>query len=152
MPVARQPGESPRTRNRKGPTDQTGREDERLRSENQAAIDAAAQQMSLVAETERQVRSKVVDYTDAARPKPEPTPTFVEPQDDKPYKVRVVADIENMTFGKEIVDHGDFTDPMNPRMPVLGGLKRYDFQEGVEYLVDKPMYEHLKQLGYLYDF
>lgn len=136
---------------RKGPTDLTGRTDEKLKAEHQADLDAKAEQMAMVDTTKRSASRELIDYTDEARPKTAPRPVIEEPKNPKKYKIRVLADIDRMTFGKEIIDHGDFTDPNNPRMPQLGALKEYNFQEGREYLVDEALYIHLRDLGYVYE-
>jgi len=145
------PAAPQRGRVRKAPGDATGREDQRLKAENATAIELAAQQMSMATAARSVEDDDVVDFTDAARPKIEvkpPEPVYRIPQK---HKVRVLADIDRMTFGKEIIDPGDFTDPNNPHMPVLGSLKEYSFKEGRVYLVDEPLYQHLKQLEYIYD-
>lgn len=99
----------------------------------------------------RAKRTKTItDYTDAARPKVAPRPAEA-PHEPREYVVRLVASIENMTFGRDIIDPGDFSDPVNPRMPMVGGLKSYNFTEGTLYKVDEPLYLHLKELGYLYE-
>lgn len=150
MPAARQAGEAPRG-TRKNVTDLTGREDERLRNENEALLDEQAERMSMVNASSRRSNREVIDYTDEARPKVAPKPVEAPVGPPQNYRVRLMADIENMTFGKEIIDPGDFTDPNSPRMPVLGSLKTYDFKEGREYIVDEPLYIHLRDLGYVYE-
>lgn len=101
--------------------------------------------------TPRKRTKEVTDYTDAARPKVEPMPAANVPHEPREYVVRLVASIENMTFGREIIDPGDFSDPANPRMPMVGGLKSYNFIENKLYKVDEPLYQHLRELGYLYE-
>lgn len=137
----------------KAPTDYTGRLDERAKKDQANQVAEAAEQMSMATGARRPQPTgrNVTDYTDKARPKvsTDPVPPE-EPAEPKTYRVRVVADIENMTFGKEIIDPGNFEDPNNPRMPVLGSLKTYNFQEGGQYIVDEPLYIHLRDLGYLY--
>jgi len=134
----------------KAPTDYTGRLDEKGKRDMADQVAQAGEQMAMATGL-RRTGSMVQDLTDKARPKVAPVPVAPEESaEPKTYRVRVVADIENMTFGKEIIDHGDFTDPNNPRMPVLGSLKTYNFQEGGQYIVDEPLYIHLRDLGYLY--
>ncbi len=68
-------------------------------------------------------------------------------------RVRVSYPIEEMTFGKEVVDPGEFDETgLCTRLPVLGSLKVYSFKEGAEYRLTPDMAEHLRGLGYLYDF
>ena len=134
------------------PADLTGKEDDRLRRENAQAIEEAGANMALAgAAPSRRKRTKEVhDYTDAARPKVSPLPAE-PPAAPREHVVRLVASIEKMTFGKDIIDPGDFSDPGHPRMPMVGPLKNYDFTEGVLYRVDEPLYQHLKELGYLHE-
>ena len=133
------------------PRDLTGREDERLKREKADAIEQAGAEMAMAAPARRKRSRQVTDYTDAARPKPSPVPVTIEPAEPRTYIVRLVASIDDMTFGREIIDAGDFTDPSNPRMPIIGGLKTYNFIEGHQYKVDEALYQHLKGLGYLYE-
>lgn len=156
MPAAQQPGQPRRGRGTvKNPGDLTGREDERLRYEHADEIAQAAEHMATVQQgspVNRSGRRQVHDYTDAARPKVEATPAEpAVPAKPREYVVRILADIDNMTFGKEVIFPGDFSDPANPQMPVLGSLKTYSFREGEEYKVDEPLYVHLRDLGYVYD-
>ena len=68
-------------------------------------------------------------------------------------RVRVSYPIEEMTFGKEVVDPGEFDETgLCTRLPVLGSLKIYTFAEGKEYRLTPDMAEHLRGLGYLYSF
>jgi hypothetical protein len=136
---------------RKRPGDMTGRAKEKLVQDNADQIALQAEQMTMAEQARAVANSDVVDYTDEARPKPEPVPVVAVPVKPQKHKIRVTAPIEDMTFGKEIIDAGDVTDPNNPRMPVLGSLKYYSFEEGREYLVDHDMYEHLVELGYVYE-
>ena len=67
--------------------------------------------------------------------------------------VRVSYPIEEMTFGKEVIDPGEFDDTgLCTRPPVLGSLKMYSFEEGREYRMTPEMAGHLRQQGYLYSF
>jgi hypothetical protein len=67
--------------------------------------------------------------------------------------VRVSYPIEQMTFGKEVIDAGEFDDAgLCTRLPVLGPLKMYSFEEGREYRMTPEMAGHLRQQGYLYTF
>ena len=67
--------------------------------------------------------------------------------------VRVSYPIEEMTFGKEVVDPGAFDESgLCTRLPVLGPLRMYSFEEGREYRMTPEMVGHLRQQGYLYSF
>jgi hypothetical protein len=136
---------------RKGPTDLTGREDERLRNAHSDEVAEAAEHMAMIQAGERRRKGSVHDFRDSSRAKVEPKPVTIEPSVKRDYQVRILADIDEMTFGRDIIDPGDLSDPDNPRMPVLGGLKTYSFKEGEEYIVDEPLYVHLSSLGYIYD-
>jgi hypothetical protein len=138
---------------RRSPRDLTGRTDDDLKRAHADEIEQAGQEMAMAtaAPPSRKRSKEVTDYTDAARPKVEPKPVFEQPAEPREYVVRLVASIEDMTFGREIIDPGDFSDPNSPRMPLLGGLKTYNFTEGKLYKVDEPLYLHLRDLGYLYD-
>jgi hypothetical protein len=146
----------PATRGRpaRHPADLTGREDDRLRRENADAIEQAGATMALAGGTAARKTSKTVtDYTDAARPKVSPVPVAPISTEPREYVVRLVASIENMTFGKDVVDPGEYDEQLRTytRAPQVGALKHYDFTEGRLYKVDEPLYLHLKELGYLYD-
>jgi hypothetical protein len=138
----------------KAPGDLTGRTNEELVKAKEEQIDAEAQQLTMVQQTNARRRSQsklqVEDFTDAARPKVEVAPVALVPHEPRTYRIRLLASIDRMTFGKEIIDPGNFDDPNNPRMPVLGSLKEYNFKEGREYMVDEPLYIHLRDLGYIY--
>jgi hypothetical protein len=154
-----------RTQQRKRPQDYTGQE--KLKGERGRAeqIEEAAERMAMADGPITVLRnSDPVDYTDEARRNAAPpVPLQDDPQVEvKPrrYKVRVVCDIEQMTFRREILDPGDFdyrgrlnegVDPALARMPLLGGLNYYDFEEGKEYIVDEPLYQHLRLLGFIYE-
>ena len=67
--------------------------------------------------------------------------------------VRVSYPIEQMTYGKEVVDPGAFDESgLCTRLPVLGALKMYSFEEGREYRMTPEMAGHLRAQGYLYAF
>jgi hypothetical protein len=140
---------------RRHPQDLTGRVDEQLKLENADAIERAAEEVALANPApRRRKRREVIDYTDDARPKVAVAPPVVDPTlPPKKYVVRLVASIENMTYGKEIIDEGEWDATLHgyTRPPVTGALKRYDFIEGQPYKVDEGLYVHLKGLGYLYE-
>ena len=72
---------------------------------------------------------------------------------DATERVRVSYPLEEMTFGREVVDPGEFDDTgLCTRLPVLGALRTYSFAEGREYRLRPDMAEHLRGLGYLFDF
>ena len=139
---------------RRHPQDLTGRVDEELKLANAEAIEKAGEEMALATPApRRRKRKQVIDYTDDARPKVAITPVVIEPAEPRKYTVRLVASIENMTYGKEIIDKGEWDEQQHAytRPPQTGALKRYDFIEGQPYKVDEGLYQHLKGLGYLYE-
>ena len=75
-----------------------------------------------------------------------------EPEEVLPETVwiRVNSPIEQMTFGREVIEAGDLSDPENPKYPVLGSLHEWNMKEGVEYEVPYALYLHLDELGYVY--
>ena len=68
-------------------------------------------------------------------------------------RVRVSFPIEQMTWGKEITDPGEQDETgAYTRLPVLGALRTFTFEEGREYRMNPEMAQHLRQQGYLYSF
>lgn len=125
---------------------------ERQKEEDQER--ATAEQL-LQAQQEQAVRrTTVVDMTKAAfREQVDAAQAVQEAEVDmapREHVIRVVADIEDMVFGKdvEVVVNDEFPDQsfINDR-----GLRKMSFEEGTEYRVDHDVYLHLKELGYLWD-
>ena len=86
-------------------------------------------------------------------------PGDVEVSDDvevgvKKEYIRVNYPIDDMTYGREVIDAGDFDviTGVFKRPPRLGNLRVLNFEEGVRYLVDKDIADHLRSLGYVYEF
>jgi len=111
------------------PTDATGRQREQLIKENAEAVQEAATQMAMAtAEKAVALETEVIDAT-------KPTtatvivdePTIVA-SGDKTVTIRVVEDIENMTFGA-----GNY----------------FSFRAGQKYKVDQELARHLEEKGYL---
>jgi hypothetical protein len=153
--TSRQIGTSPGA-TRKSPRDMTGKLDEK---QKQAAADALAEQAERVAMSTAAAvvrNSDVIDMTDEGRraraieeqAEINEGPVEVLPQK---HRVRVLADIEDMVFGREVINPGDYSDPDNIVYPEVGSLRFYNFQEGREYIVDHDMYMHLKSLDYIWD-
>lgn len=140
------PNSSPRTQGKR-PADFTGLQSERLQAERAAEQQDAANRMALLT-AQQQIESNVlVDYTGSGEPLPvaEVKPAEVN----SPYRtIRVNSKIEDMTYGREVLDPGDLNgDP--PRPPIMGSITRYTFEEGRPYRVTKEMADHLNRLGYL---
>ncbi len=67
--------------------------------------------------------------------------------------IRVAYPIEEMTFGREVVDPGEYNEyGEQTRPPVLGPLRTFTFKEGTRYRVHPEHAAHLRQLGYLHEF
>jgi hypothetical protein len=140
---------------RKNPRDMTGKLDEKQKLAAQAELELAAERLAMATEAAVVSNSDVIDMTDegrAARAIEEQqfendSPVEVKPQK---HRVRVLADIEDMVFGRLVINPGDLTaDPVV--YPEVGPLRFYNFQEGREYVVDHDMYLHLKSLDYIWD-
>jgi hypothetical protein len=112
------------------PTDATGRQREKLLKENTEAVQEAATQMAMAtAQKQDAINNDVIDMT---------TPTQVETVvvdeaivvDPSAHSVtiRVVEDIENMTFGAG---------------------KMFSFRAGQKYEVTRDLAKHLEEKGYL---
>lgn len=146
----------PRTQ-RKRPGDLTGVTGQGLAAERDArqADEEAAKLAAKSAERVEKIET-VVDYTDPANTKHDHLPEVHEvPEEVHPLEmtIRVNYPIEDMTFGKEVLDDAVFNDDGVCIKPaVLGNLLRYDFEEGVQYRVPWELGLHLKRLGYVYDF
>lgn len=72
----------------------------------------------------------------------------------KKEAIRVNFPIEDMTYGREVIDPGDFDELTGvfTRAPRLGNLRILNFEEGRKYIVDKDVADHLRSLGYINEF
>lgn len=161
MPAATQRSASKRP----NPRDFTGKQV----AEAQAAVaeeqERAAAELSMLTAQEAERRdNEVVDYSQGGYAAPAPEqPTArrgvhpelaaeieqaleveVGPRD---VEVRVNSKIEQMVYGRQVLDLGDPAKGIPPR---LGTLQFYDFEEGVRYRVPVALAEHLDELGYLW--
>jgi hypothetical protein len=135
---------SPRTQ-KKSPMDFTGQKQQKLEAEKSEARTEAAKRVALVNQVEQEVKNEIIDYTGADVPLPEVEVQEVEIND--PYRtIRVNTDINQMTFGRRVIDPGDMEHGIPSRM---GDIPMYTFKEGQSYRVPKDMAEHLQRLGYL---
>jgi ATP phosphoribosyltransferase len=123
----------PTARNVKRPGDATGRIGEALAKEHAEELKARENEISLL---NAQVAAERDDTVHDVTPKdfaPAPEPAAVEVSAVEVQvptrEFRVNTTIENMTFG-----HGN----------------HYDFEEGVRYKAEKPLYDHLDSLGYVW--
>lgn len=111
------------------PTDATGRQREKLIQENAEAVQEAATQMAMAtAEKAVALETEVIDATVPNRTTvivDEPT---IVSNEGKTVTIRVVEDIENMTFGA-----GNY----------------FSFRAGQKYQVEQELARHLEEKGYL---
>jgi hypothetical protein len=140
----------PRTQGKR-PGDLTGVRGQTLVKERDEAAEAAAQEAAEAKAGERVEKlNTVVDYTETSRPVVVEEEVRVNP---KEMTIRVNYPIEDMTFGREVISNTEYDeDGRITKEAVLGGLKTYDFEEGVQYRVPFELGAHLKSLGYVYDF
>ena len=130
----------------KAPTDLTGRRGAQLQAEENER--KAREQAELVAKSQ----GKDVELDDQGI-HPETGRHGGGDDPEATERVRVSYPIEDMTFGKEVVDPGQTDDTgAYTRLPVLGPLKMYSFEEGREYRMTPDMADHLRKQGYLYSF
>jgi hypothetical protein len=88
------------------------------------------------------------DYENADVPLDEPdiSASAIDVTKEK-VEIRVNAGIDDMTFGREVLDPGDREKGLDP---VLGNLRYYTFEEGHRYMVPVALALHLEEIGYLY--
>lgn len=76
----------------------------------------------------------------------------VEVRAKKEY-IRVNFPIEDMTYGREVLDMGEQDEHGSYiRSPRLGNLRILNFDEGTRYLVDSDVADHLRSQGYIYEY
>lgn len=143
---------SPRTQGKR-PGDLTGVRGQQLTKETAAQKAEAANQVQVsLAEQKASKLNSVVDYTGQQTPKAavvEEAEIEVQP---KFKRIRVNYPIEDMTFGKEVLDEGEQDERGNwTRLPTLGSLRSYTFEEGVYYDVPADVAGHLAFLGYIWE-
>jgi hypothetical protein len=111
------------------PTDTTGRQREQLIQDNAEAVQDAATQMAMAtAQAQDSFNNDVIDATVPNKPTiivDEPT---IVSDEGKVITIRVVEDIENMTFGA-----GNY----------------FSFRAGQKYQVTQDLARHLEEKGYL---
>jgi hypothetical protein len=140
---------------RKRPGDFTGTNDEKLKSVNEEELLLQAEQMAMVNRVAAVQNSEVVDLTEETRlahvreemkrVTESPVPVKV-----RKHRIRVVADLDEMTFGKNVLAPAEVTEDGMFKEAQIQGLNTISLKEGRQYDVDTPLYEHLKHLGYLY--
>lgn len=141
---------------RKNPRDLTGIRGQQLAAEAAADKAEAVKQVEEAREAERSAKlSTVVDYTEAPTTGTKPNFEVEEVEVEvapKVKRIRVLDDIQDMTFGREVISDAAYDENGNmTRYPVLGGLRTYNFEAGRTYDVPADVAGHLVSLGYTYD-
>lgn len=143
----------------KRPGDLTGVRGQQLAKSRDAQHAETKAQIAESLQAERLAeRTQEVDYSSEGRKQAREAASagVVEEGDfevrPKTKRIRVNWEIQDMTFGREVVkdaeydEHGNMTTP-----PVLGGLRVLNFKPGPWYTVDYDVFEHLAYLGYVFD-
>lgn len=144
---------SPRTQGKR-PGDLTGVRGQQLTKETAVQkAEAASQAETALAEQKQAKLNSVVDYTGQQTPASaavvEETEIEARP---KFERIRVNFPIDDMTFGKEVLDEGEQDERGNwTRLPTLGSLRSYTFEEGVYYDVPTDVAGHLRGIGYIWE-
>lgn len=136
---------SPSKGQRKRAADFTGLQGERLAAEKAAEAKDAAQHLSMVTATQQEISTATIDFT---------TGEVIDEVETRSVEVnsptrtiRVNADIEDMTWGRQVVDPGDLE---TGRPAIMGPLNNHTFREGQSYKkVPVELAMHLNRLGYL---
>ena len=117
----------------KNPADVTGRKRDELAAQNVEEVQKRAEEMSLAtAKAAERLETEVIDATTPGRPTIiVDKVTTVGKADPDNVEVRVIADVQSMTFGAG---------------------NTYDFKAGQKYLVTKNLATHLLEKGYILGF
>ena len=127
---------------RKRPADFTGLQTERLNAAKAATLKERAKEMALSTEVAAEEKSGIITHTGEFIPV-ETMPVEVNSPE---VTFRVNTDIENMTFGREVIDPGD---PETGRSPIMGVMNNYNFEQGQSYRYPRELVDHLDRLGYV---
>ena len=132
---------------RKRAADMTGKLSEQLKEQHSTELKEAAARVALATAAADEDKNVVVDYTGSDEPIPEVELRKVEVS--SPFRmIRVNQDIDQMTYGRTVVDPGDYT-ANPPRPAIMGPMQYYNFKEGVVYRVPKEVADHLNDIGYI---
>lgn len=137
---------SPRNTTSKRPADFTGQLQQKQQREL-AEDKKRADELSMINAQQRQLEDEqeIDTSLDATYPKVEVHD--LEVKSPKVHGVRVNYPIEDMTFGRIIIDPGD---PESGVPPVIGPLRTLSYEEGKSYTMDREVYEHLDRKGYIW--
>lgn len=143
---------------RKRPGDLTGVNTQRLEAERDEAAQEEADARAQAEHDDRVEKlTTVVDVSETPNGRRE-TPHAEVVQEEveatpKTMLIRVNYPIEQMTFGREVVQEAEYDEQgVCTKAAILGGMLTYDFEEGQQYRVPWALGMHLKSLGYVYDF
>lgn len=129
---------------RKRPADFTGIKTEQLNAAQAEANKEAASRMAMATQVALEESNVLVDYSESR------DLSDIERQElevnDPVRTIRVNTEIEQMTFGRQVLDAGD---PDTGRPAVMGPMNMYSFEPGRPYRVRKALAEHLQAKGYL---
>lgn len=143
----------------KRPGDLTGVRGQQLAAKAAREKAQSATELQEALEAERLAkRAQDVDYSTEAREAArkaaaagvvEETEVEVRP---KTRRIRVNYEINDMTFGREVIKPAELDDQGRVvSEAILGSLRLMSFEEGVWYTVDTDVADHLTFLGYVYD-
>jgi hypothetical protein len=139
---------SPRNTTSKRPADFTGQLKTQLEKDHAEELTARDAEIARVTAVQALEDTQEVDTSlDAVLQGHIDMAEKVEVKSAKVHGVRVNYPIEDMTFGRIILDPGD---PENGIAPVIGPLRNMSFEEGKPYTMDREVYEHLDAKGYIW--
>lgn len=137
---------APKTRTSgKSPADFTGIQTQRLVEAHKEELQEQAKHLAMVNAAAAEDKDVVIDYTGADTPVAEVEKAPVEIN--SPIRtIRVNSDIDDMTFGRIVVDPGD---PETGRPAIMGPLNTFTFKVGFAYKVPVDLAKHLEAQGRL---
>jgi hypothetical protein len=130
--------------------DMTALRSQQLEDDRDAERAEAARRATQQAEVEDyEARNVVIDYTGADTP----LPVAVEATDNQdPYREIIIKyGIDQMAFGREIIQNAEYDGHGNITIPPrLGGIRYFTFKEGRKYRVPRALADHLDERGYVF--
>jgi hypothetical protein len=143
----------------KRPGDLTGVRGQALSAAAAQAKAAQGRETAAVLEAERQIRINTdIDYSTPRQIVPQVVQVDGEMAMEEieivpvTRRIRVNYPIDDMTFGREIIQHAKYApDGKLLEAPIVGNLRTYKFELGVWYTVDDDLAEHLTNLGYIHE-
>lgn len=144
------PTQASPSRGRKRPADFTGRQTELLNEAKKVERAETSERVAMVHAQEAEHKNAIIDF-ETGQPDQQVEVRSVEVT--SPTRtIRVNTDIIDMTWGRQVLDPGDYTDPdpLKHRPAIMGPLNNHTFKEGQAYSkVPVELAEHLNELGYL---